>query len=242
MARTTFSGPVRAGYQGGDASAQQPLTPVTINNGNVIPVDEGTAASGFYSRVMPTTGFGSSDYTVPGEAFSVFGRVQCGAPFAVAPSTTFNHMAGTVGEFAVIGTYANFGLMAGVLGTINTNTLSGDAAVMAFMDGDSGVTTARCAFGVAMAQTTAGSGFEYGIDLKMQDPVLDAGGPSGVIPYKTAEIRLADDANDDPVVIKVGNFADGAASGLGIGSLGVNTTTGKLFVVDTGGLWQQVTS
>jgi hypothetical protein len=231
---------VRAGYQGGDASAQQPLTPVTINNGNVIPVDEGTAASGFYSRVMPTTGFGSSDYTVPGEAFSVFGRVQCGAPFSAAPTTTFNHMAGTVGEFAVIGTYANFGLMAGVMGTINTNTLSGDAAVMAFMDGDSGVTTCRSAFGVAMAQTTAGSGFEYGIDLKMQDPVLDAGGPSGVIPYKTAEIRLADDANDDPVVIKVGNFANGAASGLGIGSLGVNTTTGKLLVVDTGGLWQEV--
>ena len=76
MARTTFSGPVRAGYQGGDASAQQPLTPVTINNGNVIPVDEGTAASGFYSRVMPTTGFGSSDYQTPGEAFSVFGRVN----------------------------------------------------------------------------------------------------------------------------------------------------------------------
>ena len=242
MARTTFSGPVRAGYQGGDASAHQPLTPTTINTGNVIPVDEGTAASGFYARVMPTTGFGSSDYTTPGEAFSVFGRVQCGAPFSVAPSTTFNHMAGTVGEFAVIGTYNNFGLMAGVMGTINTNTLSGDAAVMAFMDGDSGVTTCRSAFGVAMAQTTAGSGFEYGIDLKMQDPVLDAGGPSGVIPYKTAEIRLADDANDDPVVIKVGNFADGAASGLGIGSLGVNTTTGKLLVVDTGGLWQEVTS
>jgi hypothetical protein len=97
MARTTFSGPVRAGYQGGDASAQQPLTPVTINNGNVIPVDEGTAASGFYSRVMPTTGFGSSDYAVPGEAFSVFGRVQCGAPFAVAPTTTFKPHGGYSG-------------------------------------------------------------------------------------------------------------------------------------------------
>jgi hypothetical protein len=80
------------------------------------------------------------------------------------------------------------------MGTINTNTLSGDAAVMAFMDGDSGVTTARCAFGVALAQTTAGSGFTFGLDLKMQDPVADAGGPSGVIAYKTAEIRLADDA------------------------------------------------
>ena len=241
MARTTFSGPVRAGYQGGDASAQQPLTPTTINTGSVIPVNEGTAASGFYSRVMPTTGFGSSSYLTPGEAFSVFGRVQCGAPFAVAPSTTFNHMAGAVGEFAVIGTYANFGLMAGVMGTINTNTLSGDAAVMAFMDGDSGVTTARCAFGVAMAQTTAGSGFTFGLDLKMQDPVADAGGPSGVIAYKTAEIRLADDAAAAPVVIKVGNFVDGAASGVGKGSLGIDSTDGLLFVSDASGNWQAVT-
>ena len=241
MARTTFSGPVRAGYQGGDASAQQPLTPTTINSGTVISVDEGTAASGFYSRVMPTTGFGSSSYLTPGEAFSVFGRVQCGAPFAVAPSTTFNHMAGAVGEFAVIGTYANNGLMAGVMGTINTNTLSGDAAVMAFMDGDSGVTTARCAFGVAMAQTTAGSGFTFGLDLKMQDPVADAGGPSGVIAYKTAEIRLADDGAAAPVVIKVGNFVDGAASGVGKGSLGIDSTDGLLFVSDASGNWQAVT-
>ena len=241
MARTSFSGPVRAGYQGGTAAAQQPLTPITINTGTVIPVDEGTATSGFYARVMPTTGFGSSDYTAPGEAFSVFGRVQCGAPFSVAPSTTFNHMAGAVGEFAVIGTYANFGLMAGVMGIINTNTLSGDAAVMAFMDGDAGVTTARCAFGVAMAQTTAGSGFDYGIDLKMQDPVLDAGGPSGVIPYKTAEIRLANDGASAPVVIKVGNFVDGAASGVGKGSLGIDSTDGLLFVSDSAGNWQVVT-
>jgi hypothetical protein len=241
MARTTFSGPVRAGYQGGDASPNQPLTPTTINTGSVIPVDQGTAASGFYTRVMPTVGFGSSDYQNPGEALAVFGRVQTGAPFAALPTTTHNYIAGVAGEFAVIGSYSNTALMAGVMGIINTNTLSGDAAVMAFMDGDLGVTTCRAAFGVAMAQTTAGSGFDYGLDLKMQDPVADAGGPSGVIPYKTAEIRLADDANDDPVVIKVGNFSDGAASGLGIGSLGINTTTGKLLVVDSSGNWQEVT-
>ena len=241
MARTTFSGPVRAGYQGGDASAQQPLTPTTINSGAVIPVDEGTAASGFYARVMPTVGFGSSDYQTPGEALAVFGRVQTGAPFATLPTTTHNYIAGVAGEFAVIGSYTNTALMAGVMGIINTNTLSGDAAVMAFMDGDAGTTTCRAAFGVAMAQTTAASGFTYGLDLKMQDPVADAGGPSGVQAYKTAEIRLADDANDDPVVIKVGNFTDGTASGLGIGSLGINSTTGKLLVVDVSGDWQEVT-
>jgi hypothetical protein len=241
MARTTFSGPVRAGYQGGDASAQQPLTPTTINSGAVIPVDEGTAASGFYTRVMPTVGFGSSDYQTPGEALAVFGRVQTGAPFATLPTTTHNYIAGVAGEFAVIGSYTNTALMAGVMGIINTNTLSGDAAVMAFMDGDAGTTTCRAAFGVAMAQTTAASGFTYGLDLKMQDPIADGGGSSGVQAYKTAEIRLADDANDDPVVIKVGNFTDGTASGLGIGSLGINSTTGKLLVVDASGDWQEVT-
>ena len=229
MARTTFSGPVRAGYRGGDASAQQPLTPTTINTGNVIPADSGTATSGFYSRVMPTTGFGSSDYATPGEAFSIFGRVQCGAPFSVAPSTTFNHMAGTVGEFAVIGTYANNGLMAGVMGTINTNTLSGDAAVMAFMDGDSGVTTARCAFGVAMAQTTAGSGFEFGIDLKMQDPVADAGGPSGVRPYTKANIRMEDDV---VVMVDAGAPVNGTTGDnfAGPGSMYIDSTGANLYI------------
>ena len=243
MARTTFSGPVRAGYQGGDASAQQPLTPTTINSGTVISVDEGTAASGFYARVMPTTGFGSSAYATPGEAFSVFGRVQCGTPFAVAPSTTFNHMAGAVGEFAVIGTYANFGLMAGVMGTINTNTLSGDAAVMAFMDGDAGLTTCRAAFGVAMAQTTPGSGFEYGIDLKMQDPVADAGGPSGVKAYTKANIRMEDDV---VVMVDAGVPTNGTTGDnfAGIGSMYIDSTAGNLYLqtgVITSPVWKLVT-
>jgi hypothetical protein len=243
MARTTFSGPVRAGYQGGDASAQQPLTPTTINTGNVIPVDEGTAASGFYSRVMPTHRFWFKRYTTPGEAFSVFGRVQCGAPFSVAPSTTFNHMAGAVGEFAVIGTYNNFGLMAGVMGTINTNTLSGDAAVMAFMDGDSGLTNARCAYGVAMAQTTAGSGFEYGIDLKMQDPVADAGGPSSVKPYTKANIRME---NNVVVMTGAGAPVDGTTGDnfAGPGSLFVDITGANLYIqtsLITSPVWKLVT-
>ena len=243
MARTTFSGPVRAGYQGGDASAQQPLTPVTINTGTVIPVDEGTAASGFYTRIMPTVGFGSSDYQTPGEALAVFGRVQTGAPFATLPSTNFNYMAGVAGEFAVIGSYANNALMAGVLGIINTNTLSGDAAVMAFMDGDAGVTTCRTAFGVAMAQTTGGSGFEYGLDLKMQDPIADGGGPSGVIPYTKANIRME---NDVVVMTGAGAPSNGTTGDnfAGPGSMYVDITGANLYIqtgLITSPVWKLVT-
>jgi hypothetical protein len=109
MARTTFSGPVRAGYQGGNAGSQQPLTPTTVNAGEVIEVNQGTGAYGFYSRVEPTVGFGSSTYQTPGEAYGMFGRTQTGAPFATVPSTYFNHMAGVVGDFAVIGHYTNNG-------------------------------------------------------------------------------------------------------------------------------------
>jgi hypothetical protein len=243
MARTTFSGPVRAGYQGGDASSQQPLTPTTINSGNVIPVNEGTAASGFYTRVMPTVGFGSSDYQNPGEALAVFGRVQTGAPFATLPTTTHNYMAGVVGEFAVIGSYANTALMAGVIGIINTNTLSGDAAVMAFMDGDAGVTTCRSAFGVAMAQTTGGSGFEYGLDLKMQDPVADGGGPSGVIPYTKANIRMEDDV---VVMVATGAPVDGTTGDnfAGPGSMYIDSTGANLYLQTgaiTSPVWKLVT-
>ena len=243
MARTTFSGPVRAGYQGGNANAQQPLTPITINSGGVIPVNEGTATSGFYARVMPTVGFGSSDYQNPGEALAVFGRVQTGAPFAAVPTTTHNYMAGVAGEFAVIGTYANTALMAGVIGIINTNTLSGDAAVMAFMDGDAGVTTCRSAFGVAMAQTTAGSGFEYGLDLKMQDPVLDGGGPSGVIPYTKANIRMEDDV---VVMVATGAPADGTTGDnfAGPGSMYIDSTGANLYIQTgaiTSPVWKLVT-
>jgi hypothetical protein len=243
MARTSFSGPVRAGYQGGTAAPQQPLTPTTINTGEVIEVNQGTGAYGFYARVEPTVGFGSSSYLTPGEAYGMFGRTQTGAPFATAPSTNFNHMAGVVGNFAVIGNYANNGLMAGVMGIINTNTLSGDAAVMAFMAGDSGVTTARAAFGVAMAQTTGGSGFEYGLDLKMQDPVLDGGGPSSVIPYTKANIRMEDDV---VVMVNTGAPVDGTTGDnfAGPGSMYIDSTAGNLYLqtaVITSPVWKLVT-
>jgi hypothetical protein len=228
MAKTTFSGPVRAGYQGG-SQGDLPLSPTNINTGNVISINDGTGAYGFYSRIQPTTGFGSSSSATPGEAYGVFGRTQSGAPFATTPTTTFNHVAGTVGNFAVIGTYNNNGLMAGVMGIINTNTLSGDAAVMAFMQGDSGVTTARAAYGVAMAQTTAASGFDYGIDLKIQDPVADGGGTPSVQPYKKANIRM----ENDVVFMNAAGVPTNGTTGAnfaGKGSLYVNITTGILYI------------
>jgi hypothetical protein len=73
MAKTTFSGPVRAGYQGGSQGSNI-LTPTNINTGAVISINDGSGAYGFYSRIQPTTGLASTDYQTPGEAYGVSGR------------------------------------------------------------------------------------------------------------------------------------------------------------------------
>jgi hypothetical protein len=180
-------------------------------------------------ELSPLLGSVLAPFKPPVRLMACLDAVQTGDPFATVPSTDFNHMAGVVGNFAVIGTYSNNGLMAGVMGIINTNTLSGDAAVMAFMAGDSGVTTCRAAFGVAMAQTTPGSGFEFGIDLKMQDPVLDGGGSSSVIPYTKANIRMEDDV---VVMVDAGAPVNGTTGDnfAGTGSLYVDSTAGVLYI------------
>jgi hypothetical protein len=114
---------------------------------------------------------------------------------------------------------------------------------MAFMAGDAGVTTCRAAFGVAMAQTTPGSGFEFGIDLKMQDPIADGGGPSGVIAYTKANIRMEDDV---VVMVNTGAPVDGTTGDnfAGIGSMYIDSTAGNLYLqtgVISSPVWKLVT-
>jgi hypothetical protein len=111
------------------------------------------------------------------------------------------------------------------------------------MDGDAGVTTCRSAFGVAMAQTTGGSGFEYGLDLKMQDPVADGGGPSGVIPYTKANIRMEDDV---VVMVATGAPVDGTTGDnfAGPGSMYIDSTGANLYLQTgaiTSPVWKLVT-
>jgi hypothetical protein len=80
-----------------------------------------------------------------------------------------------------------------------------------------------------MAQTTAGSGFEFGIDLKMQDPVADAGGPTSVFPYSKANIRMEDDV---VVMVNTGPPDNGITGDnfAGTGSLYVDSTAGVLYI------------
>lgn len=198
----------------------------------------GSAASSVTATINPSVSFGSSTLLEPSSAQGVKGQVYA----TTNQTSTSTYYIGVMGRYLISGTNASVYPKAGVLGVVGDNTTTADAGVMAFIDGDGGLTTARAGFGIAMTNSTAGSGFDYGLDLKIQDPVVAGGGSAGSVkPYHTAEVRLADDAAGAPVVIKVGAFVDNATSGVGIGSIGIDPVAGLIYVSDVAGKWALVT-
>ena len=141
----------------------------------------GGATTGFSSIVTIAPTFGSSDPNDPSSAQGVRGRVT-GSNL----SSTASFNIGVTGMYNVTGTNASLFPKVGVLGVIGDTTTTADAAVMAYLDGDGGVTTANAAFGVAMINTTGASGFNYGVDLQF----INTGVPSSTTPFKQADIRL----------------------------------------------------
>ena len=196
MARTTFSGPVASenGFILGTVTAPYITSSSTA---------EGVSTRGATFTVNPTGAFGSSDATDPSSAQGSSGQV-----FGSNLTSTATYYVGATGRYLITGTNASTFPKVGMLGVIGNTTTTGDAAVMAWMDGDGGTTTARAGFGIGMTQSTAASGFDYGMDLELQDAV---GGGASVQPYKKAEIRVSND-----VVVMTGSGAPASgASGTG---------------------------
>lgn len=215
MARTSFTGPVASqnGFITGTPSAPYVSTSSTAT---------GTPTRAASFIVNPTAGFGSSTAAAPSSAQGVAGQVYGTANM----TSTATYYIGTMGRYLMTGTNASTFAKAGVMGVIGDSTTTADAAVMAWMDGDGGTTTARAGFGIGMTQSTAASGFDYGMDLKLQDAV---GGGGSIQPYKKAEMRLSND-----VVLMTGSAApvNGTTGDnfAGPGSLYVATSTGVLYI------------
>ena len=215
MARTTFSGPVASenGFVTGTPSEPYVTTSATT---------EGTATRAASFIINPTATFGSNTATAPSSAQGMAGQVFGSANLA----STATYYIGTMGRYLLTGTNASTFAKAGVMGVVGDQTTTADAAVMAWMDGDGGTTTARAGFGIGMTQSTGASGFDYGMDLKLQDAV---GGGGSVQDYKKAEIRMSND-----VVIMTGSAApvNGTTGDnfAGPGSLYVATSTGVLYI------------
>ena len=95
-------------------------------------------------------------------------------------------MTGVTGQYLITGTNASDFLKTGVLGVVGDQTTTADAAVVAYLDGDGGLTTAGAAYGVSMKNSTSGSGFNYGLDLQW----IDLGLTGLDVPFKQADIRF----------------------------------------------------
>lgn len=141
----------------------------------------GGATVGVRSILAIDSAFGSNDANDPASAQAVRGRVT-GSNL----TKTRNYVAGVTGQYLVTGTNASEFINTGLLGVVGDQTTTANAAVVAYLDGDGGLTTAGSAYGVSMKNSTPGSGFDYGLDLQFID--LNIAGTTA--PFKQADIRF----------------------------------------------------
>jgi hypothetical protein len=141
----------------------------------------GGATVGVKSILAIDSAFGSNDPNDPASAQAVRGRVS-GSNL----TKTRNYVTGVTGQYLITGTNASDFVKAGVLGVVGDQTTTADSAVVAYLDGDGGLTSAGSAYGVSMKNSTPGSGFDYGLDLQWID--LNLVGMTA--PFKQADIRF----------------------------------------------------
>lgn len=97
-----------------------------------------------------------------------------------------DYMAGVIGAFSVTGAKATTYPCGAVLGQITDGVTAADGAFVAYIDGDSSQTNARAAFTVMNNNSVAGSGFQYGLDLK---GATHDGYPA--VAFTVAEVRFS---------------------------------------------------
>ena len=141
----------------------------------------GGSTVGIAGLTTVSANFGSDDYQSPASAQGVRGRVT-GSDL----TKTNNFVVGVTGSYNITGTNASEFPKAGVIGAVGDQSISADAAFVAYVDGDGGETRAGAAFKVAMINTTGNSGFDYGVDLAW----LDTGVTNSTADFKVADIRL----------------------------------------------------
>ena len=180
----------------------------------------GGATVGVRSILTIDSAFGSNDANGPASAQAVRGRVT-GSNL----TKTRNYVAGVTGQYLVTGTNASEFINTGLLGVVGDQTTTANAAVVAYLDGDGGLTTAGSAYGVSMKNSTPGSGFDYGLDLQFIN--LNVAGTTTL--FKQADIRfnngvklVANVANTISIgsnLTVTGNISSGNLNSIGVLSL-----------------------
>lgn len=237
--------------QGGNLIEYDGDTTVTISGTVALSGTFDIAAGGEVKSEATYSGTSSyqpiwSDLTLSAAAGSTTGKFLApimGNVFGENLTKAGNYIGGLIGHYNIAGTNASTYPVGAVLAGIGDGTTTADGAVVAYIDGDSGVTTAGAAFKVMNNNSGASSGFDYGLDL--QDAAHDGYQPVDADFYTKAPVRLVSD-----VVMLVGAGAPtdgGAGTGLnfaGIGSLYIDTTNGEVYVqtaVISSPVWKKVT-
>lgn len=162
--------------------ANGPLTVLDLSANPTLSADLPVRTQASGAKIIIDATFGSDVFTDPSSAFGLRGYVQ-GANLAQLYST----LAGVVGVYSVTGTNASVLPKCGLLGIVGDTTTTADAAIMAYMDGDGGSTTARAGYGIMMLNSTGSSKFSYGMDLQLQ---VVSGHESFSRAYGVADLRL----------------------------------------------------
>lgn len=192
-----------------------------------------TYVNGAYSRVTIDSAFGGTGAADISTVQCVRGRVQ-GSNLSNAGI----NVSAIRADYDVTGSNAAQ-MKTAVLASIQPGTNTADAAVIAYIEGDGGVAHAESAYAVRMANSTAGSGFQYGLNLEMLNIV---NGPAGApnVAFDTADIRLNNGlliksvtsavTNNDPTSLAPGTVVmTSNATGLG-----------KMFIVDINNVLKQL--
>lgn len=109
--------------------------------------------------------------------------------FGENQSKAGNYYGGLIGHYNIAGTNATTYPSGAVLGGIGDGTTTAKGAFIAYIDGDSALTTAGAAFKVMSNNSTSGSKFTYGVDL--YDAAHDG---YNAVSYSTADIRFQSQA------------------------------------------------
>lgn len=137
---------------------------------------------------------------------------------------TGNYLAGAIGAYSITGALATHLQAGGLMGIIMDGVTQATGAVVAVIDGDSGITRATAAFAARMNNSTPGSGIDYGLDLYGA-----AHDGFSALPIANADIRMS---GQTCILQGAGVPSDGTTGDnfAGKGSLYIDTTNGKLYI------------
>lgn len=164
---------------------------LTLLNTTALIFEQTYAGTASYQEVQADLTLGAAAGKTGDTAFlsPVMGNL-----FGTNLSKTGNYLGGLIGQYSIAGTNATTYPSGAVLAGIGDSTTTAKGAVVAYIDGDGGVTTAKAMFKVMCNNSTAGSGSDFGVDL--QDASHDGYLAVDSAFYKKAPLRLVDDVCD----------------------------------------------